>query len=229
MLACWRSPWSRRSRPESAFGLAPALRASRPTLQAVLGATRNAGGTLARRRLSESLVVAQIALGVVLVAGAGLLIKSFWRLHQVELGFRRRAGDCGGHSDSRASLRTRRGACARVLQCRCSSEVRAIPGVRSAAVASVLPFGGVGSMQSSFAADIEAHPVAAGRLGADARAHGRERRLLPDDGHPAPPRTRLHARRIARAARRWRSWTSSRRSGSGLTRTRSASDFARSG
>jgi predicted permease len=34
--------------------------------------------------------------------------------------------------------------------------------VKSAAVASVLPFGGVGSMESSFAADIEAHPVAPG-------------------------------------------------------------------
>jgi predicted permease len=41
-------------------------------------------------------------------------------------------------------------------------QVKAIPGVRSAAVASVLPFGGVGSMQSSFAADIEAHPVPPG-------------------------------------------------------------------
>jgi predicted permease len=39
---------------------------------------------------------------------------------------------------------------------------RDIPGVRSVAVASVLPFGGVGSMQSSFAADIEAHPVPPG-------------------------------------------------------------------
>src|SRR5688572_16313965 len=36
-----------------AFGLAPALRASRPTLSAILGATRNASGTLVRRRLSE--------------------------------------------------------------------------------------------------------------------------------------------------------------------------------
>jgi predicted permease len=142
------------------FGLAPALRASRPTLQTVLGATRNAGGTLGRRRLSELLVVGQIALGVVLVAGAGLLIKSFWRLHQVELGFRPEqviAADIPIPAFSSDSMVRGRAFFDRVLE-----RAREIPGVRSAAVASVLPFGGVGSMQSSFAADIEAHPVAPG-------------------------------------------------------------------
>jgi predicted permease len=142
------------------FGLAPALRASRPTLQTVLGATRNAGGNLIRRRLSELLVVGQIALGVILVAGAGLLIKSFWRLHQVDLGFRAEqviAADVpipAFASDTASRART---FYADVLE-----RVRAIPGVRSVGIASVLPFGGVGSMQSSFAADIEAHPVVPG-------------------------------------------------------------------
>jgi predicted permease len=142
------------------FGVAPALRASRPALQAVLGATRNASGTLARRRLSEMLVIGQIALGVVLVAGAGLLIKSFWRLHQVDLGFRPEqviAADVpipAFSSDSAARSQAFYNA---VVE-----QAHAIPGVRSVAVASVLPFGGVGSMQSSFAADIEAHPVAPG-------------------------------------------------------------------
>jgi predicted permease len=142
------------------FGLLPALRASRPALQSVLGATRNAGGTLARRKISEMLVVAQIALGVVLVAGAGLLIKSFWRLHQVELGFRPEqlvAADIpipAFPSDTTTRARAFYDA---VLQ-----QVRATPGVRSASVASVLPFGGVGSLSSSFATAIEAHPVAPG-------------------------------------------------------------------
>ena len=142
------------------FGLAPALRASQPTLQAVLGATRNAGGTLARRRLSELLVVGQIALGVVLVAGAGLLIKSFWRLHQVELGFRPEqviAADIPIPAFPSDSMVRARAFFDRVLE-----RAREIPGVRSVAVASVLPFGGVGSMQSSFAADIEANPVPPG-------------------------------------------------------------------
>lgn len=142
------------------FGLVPALRASRPTLQAVLGATRNAGGTLAKRKLSELLVIGQIALGVVLVVGAGLLIKSFWRLHQVELGFRPEqvvAADIPIPSFPSDSTPRARLFFAAVLD-----QVRAIPGVRSVAVASVLPFGGAGSMESSFAAEIEAHPVAPG-------------------------------------------------------------------
>jgi putative ABC transport system permease protein len=143
-----------------AFGTAPALRASRPTLQAVLGATRNAGGSLARRRLSEWLVVAQIALGVVLVAGAGLLIKSFWRLHQVELGFRPEqviAADVPIPSFASDSAVRAPAFYDAVLE-----QARAIPGVTSAALASGLPFGGAGSMQSSFAAEMEAYPLAPG-------------------------------------------------------------------
>jgi len=143
-----------------AFGLAPALRASRPTLQGALGATRNAGGTLARRRLSEGLVVAQIALGVVLVAGAGLLIKSFWRLHQVELGFR--ADEVVAPDVPIPSCPSDTTPRARAFFDAVLEEVRAIPGVQAAAVASVLPFGGAGSMQSSFATEIEASPTPPG-------------------------------------------------------------------
>jgi predicted permease len=143
-----------------AFGLAPALRASRPALHAALGATRNAGGTLARRRLSEGLVVAQIALGVILVVGAGLLVKSFWRLHQVELGFRPEqvvTADIPLPSFPSDTTARARDFYERVLE-----RGRAVPGVRVIAVASVLPFGGASSMESSFAADIEANPVAPG-------------------------------------------------------------------
>jgi putative ABC transport system permease protein len=142
------------------FGMVPALRASRPTLQGVLGATRNAGATLARRRLSEALVVAQIALGVVLVAGAGLLVKSFWRLHQVELGF---------STDQVAAMDIPLPAFASDTAPRATAfyeavleRARLVPGVTSSAVASVLPFGGAGSMNSSFAAEIEAHPTPPG-------------------------------------------------------------------
>ena len=143
-----------------AFGLAPALRASRPTLSAILGATRNAGGTLVRRRLSETLVVAQIALGVVLVTGAGLLLKSFWRLHQVDVGFR--AEEVVATDIPIPSFASDTAVRARAFYDAVLDHVRAIPGVRSVGLASVLPFGGVGSMQSSFATDIEASPTPPG-------------------------------------------------------------------
>jgi putative ABC transport system permease protein len=71
------------------FGLAPALHASRVDLNSALkqGASRAViGGSAARMR--GVLVVAELALSVVLLAGAGLLLKSFVALHNVELGFR---------------------------------------------------------------------------------------------------------------------------------------------
>jgi putative ABC transport system permease protein len=70
------------------FGLAPALHASRVDLNEGLkqGATRVMGGGAGRMR--SALVVAEIALSVVLVVGAGLLIKSFLALQDTELGFR---------------------------------------------------------------------------------------------------------------------------------------------
>jgi len=69
------------------FGLAPALHASRVDLNDALkqGATRVMGGGAGRMR--SALVVAEIALSVVLVAGSGLLIRSFIALQDVELGF----------------------------------------------------------------------------------------------------------------------------------------------
>jgi putative ABC transport system permease protein len=70
------------------FGLIPAFYASKIELSETLkrGATRL--GDAASLRLRGALVVAEIALAVMLVSGAGLLIKSFVALHNVALGFR---------------------------------------------------------------------------------------------------------------------------------------------
>jgi putative ABC transport system permease protein len=68
------------------FGLAPALAASKPDLNQVLkeGGRGTTGG---RRRLRESLVVAELALALVLLIGAGLLMNSFIKLQAVDPGF----------------------------------------------------------------------------------------------------------------------------------------------
>jgi predicted permease len=71
------------------FGMVPTFQAWRLDLQAAL---RSEGGWLAsagpaRSRLRSALVVAELALAVVLLVGASLLIKSFWRLQGVEPGF----------------------------------------------------------------------------------------------------------------------------------------------
>jgi putative ABC transport system permease protein len=67
------------------FGVAPALQASRPNLQALKEESRGSVG--GRRRLSSVIVAGEIAVALVLLVAAGLLLRSFVRLHQVELGF----------------------------------------------------------------------------------------------------------------------------------------------
>jgi len=72
------------------FGLVPALQASSPNLA---GSLRDAGGRGATggqrgNQLRRLLAAAQVALVVVLLTGAGLLIRSFLQLQQVDLGFR---------------------------------------------------------------------------------------------------------------------------------------------
>jgi putative ABC transport system permease protein len=69
------------------FGVAPALRASRTDVQQSLRDESRSSGGLRRRRLSSSLVATEIALALVLLVAAGLLLRSFVRLQQVELGF----------------------------------------------------------------------------------------------------------------------------------------------
>jgi putative ABC transport system permease protein len=71
------------------FGLVPAWQATKPDLQTTLEqGHRISGGSIARQRLRQLLVVFQVGLAVMLVVGAGLLIKSFWHLRQVDPGFK---------------------------------------------------------------------------------------------------------------------------------------------
>ncbi len=71
------------------FGLAPALRASRPDLVGVL---KGGGGTVGRGRrrfpLRSALVVAQVAVSLLLLVGAGLFLRSLQRAAGIDPGFR---------------------------------------------------------------------------------------------------------------------------------------------
>jgi predicted permease len=74
------------------FGLAPALRAARIDLNAAMKAggrsTQGEGGFgSSRRRLRSVLVVAEVAISLMLLIGAGLLVRSFIRLQNVSPGF----------------------------------------------------------------------------------------------------------------------------------------------
>ena len=69
------------------FGLVPALRLSRPDLRASLNEGARAGDGRGTSRIRSALVVAELALSLVLVAGAGLFIQSLTRLAGVDLGY----------------------------------------------------------------------------------------------------------------------------------------------
>ena len=121
------------------FGLVPALRSSRLDLAQSLkeGARAATGGLIATRRpgLQQLLVVAEVALALVLLVGAGLLLKSFQRQLAVEPGFRPE-----GLLTARVSLPQRYDAPARAAFAeQLIDRLSAAPEVHSATVASDLP------------------------------------------------------------------------------------------
>ncbi len=70
------------------FGLVPALQAASPNqVENLREGSRGAGLGRRHTRLARVLAVSEIALSIVLLAGAGLLLRSFWRVLQVHPGF----------------------------------------------------------------------------------------------------------------------------------------------
>ncbi len=69
------------------FGLTSALRAFRSDLQNLLKEGGRSSGTAGSHRLLGALVVSEIALALVLLAGAGLMIRNFQRLQRADLGY----------------------------------------------------------------------------------------------------------------------------------------------
>jgi putative ABC transport system permease protein len=71
-----------------AFGLLPAWSASRPAVNTGLKeGGRSASSSRAQQRLRNAFVVGELAVALVLLVGAGLLVKTFWKLRNVEPGF----------------------------------------------------------------------------------------------------------------------------------------------
>ncbi len=118
-------------------GLAPAWRAARADPQAALkgggrGTTDGAG-----LRARDALAVTQLALALALLAGAGLLVKSLVRLQRVDPGVR--AEGVLALSLNLPTAKYPRDALPRTVE-RLVAAASAVPGVRSAAVTSILPF-----------------------------------------------------------------------------------------
>src|SRR6185312_15843963 len=69
------------------FGLAPALDATRAGLVSALNEAARGATGVQQRRVLASLVIVELALAVPLLAGAGLLVKSFDRMQSMRAGF----------------------------------------------------------------------------------------------------------------------------------------------
>lgn len=69
-------------------GLAPALQFSTSdTSETLKQGTGRSGGGSAKQRTRKALVISEVALSLILLIGAGLMIRSFWKLQQVDPGF----------------------------------------------------------------------------------------------------------------------------------------------
>jgi predicted permease len=142
------------------FSLLPAVKASRLDLAVGLKLTGPKGAVGGGSgRLRSTLVVVEVALSVMLLAGAGLFVRSFQRLHQENLGFTTERVVTAYTQYALGDGRTRpvRTAFYRDVLPR----VRALPGVVAASGASVLPLG----REQSSAADVFVEGRAPGRPG----------------------------------------------------------------
>ncbi len=120
------------------FGLLPAWRARSPQLAPVLKAAGRGMTGTGGARLRGALVVAEVALAVVLMAGAGLAVRSLMSLLSVEPGFRPEGAVVVSFSSS-PGARQRDQYLAEVLE-----RVREVPGVQVAGTAKNLPLEGAG-------------------------------------------------------------------------------------
>lgn len=123
------------------FGLVPALQASKTDIHQTLKEEgRSSGMGRGRRKLASVLVVGEITVAMVLIITAGLLIKSLWRISQVDPGFR-------SEQILTARISQIESRCAKPPQCVAFydgvlEKVRTLPGVEDAAIINDLPLGG---------------------------------------------------------------------------------------
>jgi putative ABC transport system permease protein len=125
------------------FGLFPAWRAMRPRLiDAFQDSSRSASSSLTARRLSNVMVVAEVALALMLLVGAGLLIRSFIQLTSVDPGYRT-SGIVAAHVVLPAS-RYAPSASKKQFFDELVTRVKTLPGVERASAVSALPMSPLG-------------------------------------------------------------------------------------
>jgi putative ABC transport system permease protein len=140
-----------------AFGLVPALGASKVDMTATLKSGGQRSVTAGNHRASKLLVVAEVAVSMILVIAAGLLVKSLWILSGTNPGFR-------AERVVTARITPNEMFCAVPGRClafydELLNRTRALPGVKNVAAVNALPLGAGAEI---FPGAVEAHPTPAG-------------------------------------------------------------------
>ncbi len=120
------------------FGVAPALRASRPDVMSVLRGSGRTAGLGGGRLLRNTVVIAEVALSYVLLTGSGLMFRSFLALQRIDPGYDphnllifQLLGGVGPQPQQRAAFMRH-----------VEERLRALPGVQNVTAASPFPLAG---------------------------------------------------------------------------------------
>ena len=121
-----------------AFGLAPAIQSTKPNLTGALRSTRN-NPRSSRPHLRNLLVIGQVAVSLVLLIGAGLLVRGLQQAQSTDLGFDQKnlvvlSMDLTtqGYDEVRAAT----------FHAQLSERLKGLPGIRSVSLAQTVPFAG---------------------------------------------------------------------------------------
>ncbi|HEY9233145.1 MAG TPA: ABC transporter permease, partial [Blastocatellia bacterium] len=145
------------------FGLAPALQASKPDLNETLkegGGKTTASG---HHRLRSVLVVSEVALALMLLVGAGLMMKSFWQILKTNPGF---------NGDNVLTMRMtlprakyKNEAQQRSFYEQLSRQVAALPGIETVGLTNYIPLGGSNSSDGFLVEGLPDPPPGQGFIG----------------------------------------------------------------
>ena len=137
------------------FGTLPALGSRVDLVSALKQGGGQAGDAGSRRKMQGALIVAQVAVSVMLLVGAGLLLASFYRLQRVETGYRSDgvlSAQIFGNFSRYPNINTQRKLYLPVLE-----RLQSQPGVSAAAITNAVPLGGGAPGTTRF--EIEGRPI----------------------------------------------------------------------
>jgi predicted permease len=141
------------------FGLAPALRLSRPNLTTALSENSSRGGETRRTRRFKGLMTAmQVALAITLLTGAGLLLRSFRKVMAVDLGYEKDAVLSFEMDIPRIKYKDGSPEI-QVLLDRIFSRLDSLPGVEASGGTSALPLLGWDQQSSHFTVEGQPSPA----------------------------------------------------------------------